>query len=119
MGAGTARRPSVCLSPPMASLSGTILGTGWAVALPCPSQGSHQFGNLVPQFCSTLPRVSGHGSPSPYFITDFLILTFCLVVGNHKLRIRGPRATVEIPYEMSDVFADPVEEMVLEVLLDL
>ena len=66
MGAGAARSTSVHLSPPMASLSGAIWGTGWAVALPCPGQGGHQFGNLVPQFHGTLPRVSGHSSPSPY-----------------------------------------------------
>ena len=72
--------PSV---PPMASLSGAIWGTDWAVALSCPGQGGHQFGNLVPQFCDTLPRVSGHGSPSPYFIMGFLILAFCLTGSNH------------------------------------
>ena len=119
MGAGAARSTSFHPSPPTASLSGAIWGTDWAVALPCPGQGSHEFGNLVPQFCGTLLRVGGHGSPSPYFITGFLILTFCLVGGNHQLRIRGPGVTVEIPYGISDVFADSMEETVFEVFLDL
>ena len=38
-GTGTARSTSVYPSPPMASLSAAIWGTGWAVALPCPGQG--------------------------------------------------------------------------------
>ena len=42
--------------------------------LPCPGQGGHQFGNLVPQVCGTLPGVGGHGSPSPYFSPDPLLL---------------------------------------------
>ena len=81
MGAGVARSAPVHLSPPMASLPGVILGAGWAVAMYCPGQGGYQFGNLVPQFHGTLPRVCGHSSPSPYFIMGFLILTPCLVGG--------------------------------------
>ena len=52
MGAGAARSAPVCPSPPMVSLSGTIWGASWAVALSCPSQCGHQFVNLVPQFHS-------------------------------------------------------------------
>ena len=60
MGAGKARSAPVHPSPPRASLFGTIWGAGWTVALSCPHQDGHQFGNLVPQFCSTLHRVCGH-----------------------------------------------------------
>ena len=56
MGARVARSAPVHLSPPMASLSVAIWGAGRAVALSCSGQGSHQFGNLVPQFCSALFR---------------------------------------------------------------
>ena len=68
---------SVCPFPQ--PLSGDIWGTGWAATLPCPGQGSNQFGNLLPQFFGTLSRVFGHGSPSPYLVLDCLVLTFCLV----------------------------------------
>ena len=64
MGAGVARVPlSVCPLPWPLSLSGAILGTGWGCCPALPWQGSHQFGNLLPQFCGALPRVSGHSSP--------------------------------------------------------
>ena len=119
MGAGAARSTSAHPSPPMASLSGAFWGAGRAVALPYPDQGGHHFANLVSQFHGTLPGFSGHGSPSPYFIMDFLVLTFCFVGSNHQLRISGPGVTVEIPYGISDVFVDPIEETVFEVLLDL
>ena len=75
MGGGAARSAPVHPSPPMASLSGAIWGAGWAVALSCPCQGSHQFGNLVLQFCSALYRVCGYGRSSPYLIAGFLIFT--------------------------------------------
>ena len=118
MGAGATRSAPVHPAPPLASLSGVIWSAGWAVALSCPGQGSQQFGNLVPQFCSALYGVCGHGSPSPYLIMGFLILTFCLVGDNHQLEIGGAGVTLEIPYGISDVFVDPMEEMVFEVLLD-
>ena len=86
--------------------------------LPCPAL-VRTASNLVTQFLGTLPRASGHGSPSPYFITSFLVLTFHLVGSNHQLRIGSSGVTVEIPYGISDVFADPMEETVLEVVLDL
>ena len=92
---------------------------GCCPVLPYPGQGSHQFGNLVPHFHGTLPRVGGHGSPSPYLIMGFFVLFFCLVSSNHQLRICGPGATVKVPYGISVVFADPMEEAVFEVLLDL
>ena len=119
MGAGVARSTPVHLSPPMASLSGAIWGTGEAVALSCSGQDGHQFGNLVSQLCSTLYRVCGHGRPSPYFITGFLILTFHLVGSNHQLGISGPGVAIEIPYGISNVLIDPMEEMIFEVLLNL
>ena len=119
MEAGAARSAPVHLSPPTASLSGAIWGAGWAVALSFPCQGGHQFGNLVPLFCSILHRVCGHGSPSPHFIMGFLVLTFCLAGGNHQLGISGSGVTIEISYGISDVLADPMEEMIFEVLLDL
>ena len=83
MGTVAARITPICLSPPMTSFSGAIWGTGWATALPCPGQGGHQFGNLLPQFCGALPRVSAHSSPNPYRFLDLHILTFNLVGGNH------------------------------------
>ena len=90
MGAGVARTTPVHLSPPTASLSGAIWGAGLAVALSCPGQGGHQFGNLVAQFCGTLPRVSGHGSCSPYFITWASSFSFStLWADNHQLGISG------------------------------
>ena len=95
MGAGVARNSPVCPSPPTVFLPGAIWCNGW---------GGHQFGKLVPQLCGTLPRVSGHGS---------------LVGINHQLRIRGPGGDVEIPDGISNVLADPMEETVFEVLLDL
>ena len=49
----------------------------------------------------------------------FLILTLHLVGGNHQLGTSGPGVTIEIPYGISNVFADPMEEMIFEVLLDL
>ena len=119
MGAGATRCAPVLLFPPIASMSGAIWGTGWAVAMSCPSQGGHQFSNLLPPFCSALHRVCGHGRPNPYFITGFLILTLCLVGSNHQLGIGGPWVAIEIPYGISDMFVDPVEEMIFEVLLDL
>ena len=70
MRAGVARSTPVCLSPPLVTLPGAIWGTGWAATLPCPGQGGHQFGNLLPQFCGVLLRVSGHGSPSPYLVPN-------------------------------------------------
>ena len=106
MGARVARSAPVHPSPPMASLSWTIWGAGWAVALPCPSG-------------STLHRVCSHSRPSPYFITDFLILTLCLVGSNNQLGISDPRVAIEVPYGISDVLVDPVEEMIFEVLLDV
>ena len=119
MGPGVARSAPVCLAPPTASLPGAIWGACWAVALSCPGQGSHQFGSLVPQFCGTLCRISGHGSPSPYFIMSCLILTLCLVGGNHQLGISGPWFTIEIPYGIFDVFVNPMQELVFELPLDL
>ena len=118
MGAGEARSAPVHLSPLMPSLPGAIWGTGWAVALSCAGQGGHQFGNLVPLFPGTLPMVCSHGSTSPYFIMGFLILTLHLM-GSNQLGISYLVVTIEIPYGISDVFVDPVEEAVFEVLLDL
>ena len=114
MRAGVARSAPVCPSPPMDSLSGAIWGAEGAVALPCSGQGSHQFGNLVPQFHSTLYRVRGHSRPSPYLITGFFILTLCPAGSNHQLGISGPGVAIEVPYEISNVLEDPVEEMILE-----
>ena len=113
--------PEVLLSihPPMASLSGSIWGTGWAVAPSCPGQGGHQFGNLVPQIHSTLHMVCSHGRPSPYLIMGFLILTLSLVGSNNELGISGSRVAIEVSYGITDMLADPVEEMIFEVLLDL
>ena len=119
MGAGAPRSTPVHPSPPTASLSGAIWGTGGAVALPCSGQGGHQFGNLVPTFHSTLYRVYGHGRPTPYLIMGFFILTLCHVGSNHQLGISGPRVAIETPYRISDVPADPMEVMIFEVLLDL
>ena len=51
-------------------------------------------------------------------ITGCLILTLCLAGGNHQLGISGPGVTIEIPYGISNMFVDPMEEMVFEVLLD-
>ena len=82
MGAGMARSTPVCLFLPW-PFSGAIWGIGCAVALPCPGQGGHQFGNLLPLFCGAFPRISGHSSLSPYLVPDLLILTFCLGGGNH------------------------------------
>ena len=90
MVAGVAKSAPVHLSPPMASLSGAIWGIGGAVALFCSGQGSHQFGNLVPQFCSALYRICGHSWPRPYLVTGLFILTLCLVSSNHQLGISGP-----------------------------
>ena len=111
-----ARITPVCLSPPMAFLSGVIWGAGWAVALPCPGQGGHQFSNLMLKFCGTLHRVSGHCIPSPYFLSNLLVLTFCLAGSNHQLKIRGPGVAVEIPDGISDVLVNPMEETVFQVL---
>ena len=83
IGPGAARSTPVCPSPPMASLSHAVWGTDWAAALPCLGWGSHQFGNLLHRSCGALPRVDGHGSPSPYFVPDLLILTFHLLGSNH------------------------------------
>ena len=44
---------------------------------------------------------------------------FCLADSNHQMTIRGPMGAVEIPHGIANVLADPVEEMVSEVLLDL
>ena len=112
---------SVCPLPwPLClGLLGVLAGLLPCPALSCPGQGSHQSDNPMPQFCGTLPRDGGHGSPSPYFIMGFLVLTFCLAGSNHQLRIRGSGVTVEVPYGISDVFVDVMEETVFEVLLDL
>ena len=61
MGPGVARSVPVHPSPPMASLSGAIWGTGRAVVLSCSGQGSHLLVYLIPQICSALYRFSGHG----------------------------------------------------------
>ena len=103
----------------MASLLEAIWGTCRAVALSCSSQGSHQFGNLVHQFCSTLYRICGHGRPSPYLITGFFILTFYFVGSNHQLGISDPGVTIEIPYGISNVLVDPMKETIFEGPLDL
>ena len=62
-----------------------------------PWSGWPSIGNLVPQICGTLPKVGGHGSPSPYLFPDFLILAFHLADSNHQLGIWSPRGAVEIP----------------------
>ena len=49
----------------------------------------------------------------------FLVLTLCLESNNHQLGISGPGVTIEIPYEISNVFVDTMEEVIFEVLLDL
>ena len=113
------RSASVHPSPTMASLSGAIWGPGWAIALSCPSQCDHEFGNLVPHFHSTLYRVCGHGTCSCYFIVGFLILAFCLMGSNSQLGISGPGDAIELPYGISGVLTDPMEETIFEVLLDL
>ena len=118
-GSWVARSAPVYMSPSMASLSGAIWGTDWAVALSCSSQFSHPFGNLVSQFHSALCRVCGHSRPGPYFITGFFIFVFHLTGSNHQLGISGPGVAIEIPYGISDVLTDPVEEMIFEVLFDL
>ena len=117
--AGTARSAPVHLSPPMASLSGDIWGTGRAVALSCCGQCSHQLGYLVPKLCSVLYRFSGHGWPSPYLVTGFFIFTLCLANSNHQLGIGGPRLAIEISYWISNMFVDPMEETIFEMLLHL
>ena len=54
--------PSHSLSP------GAARGTRGVVALPSLGQGSHEFGNLLPQFCTPFPQVSCYHGPSPYLI---------------------------------------------------
>ena len=99
MGAGAVRSAPVC---PVPSHGLSVWGYSghWAraVAPSCPSQCSHQFSSLVPQFHSALCRVCGHSRPSPYFIMGFLILAFCLVGSNHQLGISSPGVAIEIPY---------------------
>ena len=85
VGAGAASSTPVCTSLSMASLPGAAWDTRWVAALPNFGQGSHQFGNLLPQFCSSLPRVRGHCSPSSYFAPHLLIFAFCLLGSNHYL----------------------------------
>ena len=92
---------------------------GLLPALSCFGQSSHQCGNLLHLFCGSLPGVSGHRSPSSYFVPDLLIFAFCLLGSNHQLQIRSPRGAVEIPDEVSNMLADPVKVVVSEVLLDL
>ena len=84
MGAGEARSPPTHLYFPTASLSGTIWGTGWAVALPGPGHCGHQFSDLVPQICVTLLWVSGHGCPTPYLymVSSFSLSTLWAAIIN-------------------------------------
>ena len=109
-----------CLSvPPTASLSWSILGAGWAVALSCSGQGSHQLGYLVPQLCSALHVLCGHDRPGPYLVMAFFILTLYLVSSDHQLGICGPRVAIEISYWISNMLADPMEEKIFAMLLHL
>ena len=75
--------------------------------LPCPVQ------------AQLSPWVGCHCSPSPYFLQGLLIFTFCLLCGNHQLWIWGTRGTVQVLDRVTDVFLDPMEEVILEVLLGL
>ena len=45
--------------------------------------------------------------------------SLCLVGSSHQLGISGPGVAIEIPYGISNVLVDPMEEMIFEVLLDL
>ena len=119
MGAGAARSVPVHLSPPMPSLSRVIWGAGGAVALLSPCQGSHQSVNLVSQLCSALYRICGHGCPSPYLVTGFLIFAPCLASSNHQLGIGGPGTAIEISYWTSNMLVDSMEEMIFEMPLHL
>ena len=119
IGVGVSRSVPFQLSSPMASLSRAIWGAGKAVALSCSDQGGHQFGNLVPQFHSALYMVYGHDRPSPYLIMGFFILILCLAGSNHELGISSPEVAIEVPYQISNVLADPMGEMIFEMLLDL
>ena len=89
----------------------------------CPAQplykGSHQSGHLVSQLCSSLYRFCGHGWLSPYLVMGFFIFTLCLVSSNHQLGIGGPGIAIEISSWISNMLADPTEEMIFEMLLHL
>ena len=68
-----------CLPIPSHDLSlWSCLGHWPGCCPPCPGQGSHQFGNLLPQFCGALPRVSGHSSLALTFpqISSFSLSVF-------------------------------------------
>ena len=107
VGSGVVGSTPVCTSPSMASLHGAAWGTSWVAALLCFGQGSHQFHNLLPQLCGSLPGVSGHCCPSSYFVPDFLIFTFCLWVATINMQVRSPGGAVEIPDGILNMFVDP------------
>ena len=108
------------MASPMASLSGAIWGTGGAVTLPCSCQDSHQLGYLdSPALVvhSTGPVVTG--CPSPYLVMGFFVFALCFASSDHELGISGPRIAIEIFYWISNMFTDPMEEIIFEMLLHL
>ena len=49
----------------------------------------------------------------------FFIFALHFLGSNHELQIGGPGIAVEVLYQVCDVFTDPMEEMVFELLLHL
>ena len=119
MGAGAARSALVHPSPPIASLLGLFGALAGLLSCPalvrmainlaiwCPN-------SIVP---STGSVVMADLALTLSWATLFSLST--LWCGYDQLGISCPGVTIEIPNGISNMFADPVEETIFEVLLDL
>ena len=85
-------------------LSQGLLG---AITLSSMDQCCHELGNLLPQFCCPFPQVSCYHDPCPHLILDFLILTLCLLGGNHQLWVGGTGGAIQVLDGVTNVFMEP------------